>query len=253
MLMWTAGDIALTIESLTGRRRRRRRWPTPSTSPSTRSPTSPSCCCCGGSRAGSCPPLARRGRRGPRRRGRVRGVRVPDASCTWPATARRGACHQLAYPVGDVLLLALAVGGTVLLVGSAAARAWPWSRPACAVNAVGDTFNLVQPTTHLGGIIDGIAWPSGDHAHVDGGVAAARTGATCSPTEAAPGFLLPGLGRGVGARDPAASAAGDHVDPVAVGLATATLVVVGRPSGPLGRAASVRSPRSAIARRSPTS
>ena len=69
---------------------------------------------------------------------------------------------NLAYPLGDVLLLALVVGGTVLLVGSPASGAWYLVAAGCAVNATGDTFNLFHGPArpHSGSIVDAIAWPA---------------------------------------------------------------------------------------------
>lgn len=54
---------------------------------------------------------------------------------------RLSAAVNLAYPIGDLLLLALVVGGTAVLPGL---RKAPWMllAGACSLNAVGDTFNL---------------------------------------------------------------------------------------------------------------
>jgi hypothetical protein len=67
---------------------------------------------------------------------------------------------DLAYPIGDVLLLALVVGGTALLPG----RRVPWLlfALACLINAVGDTFNLLGSagtSSALGDISNAVAWP----------------------------------------------------------------------------------------------
>ena len=134
---------------------------------------------------------------------------------------------DLAYPIGDVLLLILAVGGTAIIPGRRDPQ-WLLLAGAIAVNAIGDTFNLFATsgsTSHLGTIFNGIAWPTSillisvsvwmrpGHFNPQ---AAQRTA----------GFLLPGLGAGagltilfVGTLHP--------VTPVAIGLATATLVTVG--------------------------
>ena len=71
-----------------------------------------------------------------------------------------GVAVNLVYPIGDVLLLALVVGGTAILPG----RRLPWLlfATACAVNGIGDTFNLLAtPTTtsQVGIVFNGIAWP----------------------------------------------------------------------------------------------
>ena len=50
---------------------------------------------------------------------------------------------NLAYPIGDVLLLALVVGVTAILPGRRSAQ-WVLLAIACAVNAAGDTANLLR-------------------------------------------------------------------------------------------------------------
>ena len=68
------------------------------------------------------------------------------------------AATQLAYPLGDLLLLALCVGG--LLVLPRGFR--PFFAIACialGANAIGDTFNLLQPTSRFGYVANGVAWP----------------------------------------------------------------------------------------------
>src|SRR5579875_2986071 len=72
------------------------------------------------------------------------------------------AATNLAYPVGDLLLLALVIGGTTVLPGR---RRLPWVLLAVGLilNAVGDTANLFAAglgATHLGAVADAIAWPS---------------------------------------------------------------------------------------------
>ncbi len=65
---------------------------------------------------------------------------------------------KLAYPLGDILLLMLCVGGLAVLPRG--------FRPffvvagiALAVNAIGDGFNLLQPDSKIGFIANGAAWP----------------------------------------------------------------------------------------------
>ncbi len=68
------------------------------------------------------------------------------------------AATQLVYPLGDLLLFALCVGG--LLVLPRGFR--PFFAIACVAlgaNAIGDTFNLLQPTSTLGYVANGVAWP----------------------------------------------------------------------------------------------
>jgi diguanylate cyclase len=135
-----------------------------------------------------------------------------------------GVAVNLVYPIGDVLLLALVVGGTAILPG----RRLPWLlfATACAVNGVGDTFNLFGTTEQVGIVFNGIAWPiaitlmsmsvwvpPGRRELLQGGKL--------------PGFLLPGCGALAGLVILFLGALQHHVIDVAVALATATLVVVG--------------------------
>jgi diguanylate cyclase (GGDEF)-like protein len=135
-----------------------------------------------------------------------------------------GVAVLLVYPIGDALLLALVVGGTAVLPG----RRLPWLlfAAACGVNAIGDTFNLVGSETHVGIILNGIAWPvaitlmsisvwvpPGRRELLDAGKL--------------PGFLLPVAVPVAGLVILLVGALQHAVVQVAVGLATATLVVVG--------------------------
>jgi diguanylate cyclase (GGDEF)-like protein len=130
---------------------------------------------------------------------------------------------ELAYPVGDVLLLAMAVGGSVLISGPRWG-AWRLVALGCAVNAFGDTLDVFSPSSHFGGIVDGIAWPTA-LVLMSAAVWMRRGRADVLAHQRAPGFLLPGVGAASGI---AILVFGSmhHVDPVAVGLATATLLVV---------------------------
>ncbi len=128
-----------------------------------------------------------------------------------------------AYPVGDLLLLMLVVGGTVLLAGRSRAP-WLVIATGITVNVVGDTFNLLQPNSHLGVVMDGIAWPAAilllsmamwlPRGHSD-------PLAVPKPT----GMFLPGLAASAGIVILFIDTAGE-VNKVAVGLATATLMFV---------------------------
>ena len=132
----------------------------------------------------------------------------------------------LAYPIGDLLLLGLVVGGTAMLSGR---RKAPWLLLASGIglNVVGDTFNLFQGSqaSHVGSVFNGVAWPTA--IVVMSAAVWLRPRPSNLLLEQRPsGFLLPGL--------TAASALGilfvsslHHVGRVAIGLATATLVAVG--------------------------
>jgi diguanylate cyclase (GGDEF)-like protein len=134
---------------------------------------------------------------------------------------------NLAYPVGDVLLLGLVVGGTAVLAGR---RKAPWMLMAAGIglNVVGDTFNLFQSSigaSRLGSIVNGIAWPT---AILLMSMAVWLRPRPANPlaTQRPTGFVLPAVGAAV-ALVVLLAAALLRVDLVAVGLATATLVVVG--------------------------
>ncbi len=69
---------------------------------------------------------------------------------------------NLAYPVGDLLLLAMVVGGTAVLPNRRNPR-WLLLAAGYAINAVGDTFNLFQSGfggSHVGVAINAVAWPT---------------------------------------------------------------------------------------------
>jgi diguanylate cyclase (GGDEF)-like protein len=137
------------------------------------------------------------------------------------------AAVNLAYPIGDLLLLALVVGGTAVLPGRSKAP-WLLLAGACALNAVGDTFNLFQSSvgaTSVGSIFNAVAWP--------GAFLLMSIAVWLRPRPADPlvrqrptGFLLPGIA--------AAAALAILLDGtlhrlsrLSIGLATATLVLVG--------------------------
>jgi diguanylate cyclase (GGDEF)-like protein len=134
---------------------------------------------------------------------------------------------NLAYPVGDLLLLFLIVAGTAILSGR---RRAPWLLLAggAAINVVGDTLALVGSsvgTAHLSSELDAVAWPTAillmsiavwlpqgrPDAHV---------------TRKPPGYLLPALG-GAGALLILAFAGLHEISRVAFALAIATLTLAG--------------------------
>ena len=134
---------------------------------------------------------------------------------------------NMAYPVGDLLLLALIVGGTAVLSGR---RKTPWLLLAggIAINVVGDTFNLFGATgasDRLGNVSDAIAWPIS--------ILLISMSVWIRPRPSDPfalqkptGFALPGLAAVAGLAILVDGTVG-HPNPVAIVLATATLVVVG--------------------------
>jgi diguanylate cyclase (GGDEF)-like protein len=133
---------------------------------------------------------------------------------------------NLAYPLGDVLLLALVVGGSVVLSGR---RRGGWSLIAagCAINAAGDTFNLFHGAgaPALGSIVDAIAWPASLFLmSLAAWLPDRRTDPLAEP--GTPGFLLPGAGA-TAALAVLLLASVDGASNVAVALAAATLLVAG--------------------------
>jgi diguanylate cyclase (GGDEF)-like protein len=136
------------------------------------------------------------------------------------------AATNLAYPVGDVLLLAMVVGGSVLLSGSGH-RAWRLVALGCAVNAAGDTFNLFNASgpSQVGAVVDGIAWPAALLLmSMAVWLRASRPDALAH--QRAPGVLLPALGAAA-ALSVLLLGSVDGADRVAVSLAAATLLAAG--------------------------
>jgi diguanylate cyclase len=133
---------------------------------------------------------------------------------------------NLAYPVGDVLLLALVVVGTVLLSGRHRG-AWYLIAVGCALNAVGDTFNLLNGagTPTLGSIFNAIAWPA---ALLLLSIAVWLPEAAPDPLAETrtPGFLLPGAGA-MAALAVLLLGSFSGASPVAIALAAGTLLVTG--------------------------
>ncbi len=138
---------------------------------------------------------------------------------------------NIAFPVGDVLLLALVVGGAATFPGRPKFQ-WLVLAGACVMIAAGDTCNLLQATGHQSAVADvfnGIAWPTAILL-----VSFSmwwRTGPTnLLIPQRTPGFLLPGLAA-VAALVILLLGTTRHLSPVAIGLAIATLVVAGIRAG----------------------
>jgi diguanylate cyclase (GGDEF)-like protein len=228
LLSWTIGDIALTIESLGGR--------TPST------PSVADAFYLGFY------PLAYFGVI-LFMRGQVRRLTTPSwldgaiaglgAAAVCSAFAFHAIVHStgqgalatatdLAYPIGDLLLLALVVGGTAILAGR---RKAPWILMAIGIglNVVGDTFNLFSSSSfgdsRLGTTFNAMAWPT---AIVVIAMAVWLRPRPSNPLvpEKVGGFLLPDLA--AASALVVLSVSSLHtVSRVAIGLAIATLFAVG--------------------------
>jgi diguanylate cyclase len=135
-----------------------------------------------------------------------------------------GVAVNLAYPIGDVLLLGLVVGGAAIVSGR---RRLPWLLLAVgyALNAVGDIFNVLGTASFAGMLFNTIAWPL-SILLVSVAVWIRVPPARPVLSEEPPRFVLPALA--------AASAlvillvgSLDHVGRVSLSLATATLVAAG--------------------------
>jgi diguanylate cyclase (GGDEF)-like protein len=77
-------------------------------------------------------------------------------------TGGLGTVVNLAYPIGDLLLLALVVGSTAVL-GEARKLPWLLLSAGCALNVLGDTSNLLERSLGRSGggsFFDAVAWPS---------------------------------------------------------------------------------------------
>ena len=134
---------------------------------------------------------------------------------------------NLAYPIGDLLLLSLVVGGTVMLAGR---KRLPWLLLAggMVLNTVGDTFNLFSSTagaTHVGTVFNNFAWPASIFMIcVAMWLAPGAADPLAQPRP--PGFALPGIAS-LAALVVLVVGSFRHPGPVAVGLATATLILAG--------------------------
>ena len=142
-------------------------------------------------------------------------------------TGTLGTATNLAFPVGDLVLLGLVVGGSVLLAGSRKAL-WALMSAGLTMVVIGDTVNLFSSSlaaSRPGSIVNAVAWPTGillmsmapwQRVH--------PAEILCSRGET--GFLLPGAAV-VGALGIAFVGTVRHMGAVALGLAAATLVLAG--------------------------
>jgi diguanylate cyclase (GGDEF)-like protein len=131
---------------------------------------------------------------------------------------------NLAYPVGDVLLLGLVVGGTAMVPGR---RKLPWLLLAAgyALITVGDVFNVLGTGSFAGGFVDAIAWPT-FILLVSVAVWIRSPAARPTLSEEPPGFRLPALAA-FSALVILFVGSMQHVGRVSLGLAATTLVVAG--------------------------
>jgi diguanylate cyclase (GGDEF)-like protein len=134
---------------------------------------------------------------------------------------------NLAYPIGDLLLLGLVVGVTAVLPGRRSSQ-WMLLALACAINAAGDTANLLKTPGSAWGfatVFDAVAWPTAILLiSLSLWLPGRRT--LLGLAHKAPGLMLPGLGA-IAALGILLYGSMRPLSAVAVGLATATLMVVG--------------------------
>jgi diguanylate cyclase len=138
---------------------------------------------------------------------------------------------NLAYPVGDVLLLLLVVGGSAALSGRRRV-AWRLVAVGIILNVVGDTSNLLQTTHFLGGVGGGqagtianqIAWPT-SILLMSMAMWIPRRQRSPLSIPRAPGFVLPGLAAASGLTIVYLGTVG-HINHIASTLATLTLLLV---------------------------
>jgi diguanylate cyclase len=138
---------------------------------------------------------------------------------------------NLAYPIGDLLLLALVVGGSAVLPSR---RRAPWLLLAVglALNVVGDTSNLFQSSfgaSHVGTAFDAIAWPT-YILFVSAAMWLRPAPVDSQLRQRPPGFLLPALAT-TAALVILFVGSLHHITIAALALAAATLVVAAIRSG----------------------
>jgi len=169
--------------------------------------------------------------------GLIAGFAVAAVSAAYlfnPVLKANGGSHMsaatlLLYPVGDLLLLALVVGALTILPKEYR-RFLVIAGIAMASNATGDLFNLLQPTSHLGYIANGAAWPVSllmlaIATWVQPATASAPLlNAETAANERKAGFWLPALAA-LASMFILLSDSFGHMGKPAVGLATATLLV----------------------------
>ena len=132
------------------------------------------------------------------------------------------AATNLAYPLGDILLLALCIGGIAVLPRGFRPL-FVIASAALAVNAVGDGFNLLQPSSKVGYVANGVAWPI-SLTLLAVAVWVLRPEVEASGTDRVPGFALPAFGAAVALIILFVASFG-HLGRPAVALATVTLLV----------------------------
>jgi diguanylate cyclase (GGDEF)-like protein len=138
---------------------------------------------------------------------------------------------NLAFPIGDLLLLALVIGSTAVLPGR---RRLPWMLLAVglAVNTLGDTANLFVTGlggTHAGVVTDAVAWPT-SILLVSLSVWLSPRGSAPIVDDPSPSFALPILAS-ITSMVMLFVGSLEHINPAALTLALATLAAAGVRAG----------------------
>jgi two-component system, sensor histidine kinase and response regulator len=134
------------------------------------------------------------------------------------------AATNLAYPLGDILLCALAIGGFLVLPRGFRVF-FALASVALVANAIGDGFNLLQPDSRFGYISDGAAWPI-SLTLIALAVWILPANIEKPGTDRIAGFALPAFGAGIGMAILFLASLG-HIGRPAIALATLTLLVAG--------------------------
>jgi predicted signal transduction protein with EAL and GGDEF domain len=137
---------------------------------------------------------------------------------------------NMAYPVGDLLMLLLVIGGTVLLSGRGTGQ-WYLLATGLSVIVIGDTFNLFSSSSivsryvNVGNDFNAIAWPTAVLLMSMSVWLPARFSDPLRPQKAS-GFFLPGLAAGCGLFILVTGTL-NQISRVALWLSVATLLTVG--------------------------
>jgi methyl-accepting chemotaxis protein len=130
----------------------------------------------------------------------------------------------MAYPVGDLLLLAVVASGFTT-ASTARKRVLVIVGIAQVVNFLGDLYALLQPDSTIGNLANALAWPI-SILMLSAAVWLQPANAISTSKVRAGGFVLPGLGAAASLLILVCASVGS-IGRDAVGLATATLLVAG--------------------------
>ena len=135
---------------------------------------------------------------------------------------------NLIYPVGDILLLILTVGAAALVPAGRRKR-WYLMAAASLANAIGDVCALFDNgigATHFGYFWNSIAWPASLFLFSLSVWVISRRPDESELKETSSGFAIPGVAAGLALLILFVGSL-NHINQIALGLATATLVAAG--------------------------